>query len=232
MKEFEFTLKFSLPDSTQDPQDYIDALSESGCDDAIIGIGHKGRVALQFTREAGDGFTAVVSAIRDVKSAIPDAKLVESSPDLVGLTDIAQLIGVSRQYLRKLETTKANFPQPAHSGKASIWHLSHFLKWYEEAQNKPVDGSIQEIASANMLINIGKEWVRLDDNARTKISSLMPVDERIQLVEEIWDSIADKPEAVDIPDWHKQELEKRLELYRNNPGDVSTWQEVKEKLLG
>lgn len=172
MKEFEFTLKFSLPDSAQDPQEYIESLGEAGCDDAIIGIGYKGRVALQFSREASDAFEAVVSAIKDVKNAIPDAKLVESGPDLVGLTDIAQLIGVSRQYLRKLETTKANFPQPAHSGKASFWHLSHFLKWYEETQNKPVDGSIKEIASANMQINIGKEWAQLDDSAQSKISSL------------------------------------------------------------
>jgi hypothetical protein len=47
MNEFEFTLKFSLPDSTQNSQEHIEALGEAGCDDAIIGIGQKGRVALQ-----------------------------------------------------------------------------------------------------------------------------------------------------------------------------------------
>ena len=172
MKEFEFTLKFSLPDSTQDPQEYIEALGEADCDDAIIGIGQKGRIALQFTREASDAFSAVTSAINDVKSVIPDAKLVESVPDLVGLTDIAKLMGVTRQYLRKLETTKINFPQPVHSGKVSIWHLSNFLEWYEVAQQKQVNIAIKEVASANMQINIAKEWAQLDKNAQSKISSL------------------------------------------------------------
>lgn len=172
MKEFEFTLKFSFPNSTQDPQEYIEALGESGCDDAIIGIRQKGRVALQFTREAVDAFSAVTSAIQDVKRAIPEAKLIESTPDLVGLTDIANLIGVTRQYLRKLETTKVNFPQPVHTGKVSIWHLFDFLQWYEESLQKPVNLSIKEISSANMQINIAKEWAQLDHSTQSKIASL------------------------------------------------------------
>ncbi|MEP0073161.1 MAG: DNA-binding protein [Marinomonas sp.] len=172
MKEFEFTLKFSFPDADQDPDEYVDALGEAGCDDAIIGIRQKGRVAFQFTREASDAFSAVTSAIQDVKSAIPHAKLIESTPDLVGLTDIANLMGVSRQYLRKLETTKMNFPQPVHSGKTAIWHLFSFLQWYEESLKKPVNLSIKEIASANMQINIAKEWAQLDHNTQSKMSSL------------------------------------------------------------
>lgn len=172
MKEFEFTLKFSLPDPTQHPQDHIEVLGEAGCDDAIIGIAQKGRVALQFTREASDAFSAVTSAIKDVKSAIPEAKLIESTPDLVGLTDIAKLMGVTRQYLRKLETTKVNFPQPVHSGKFAIWHLSSFLQWYEVSQHKQVNIAIKEIASANMKVNIAKEWAQLDHSTQSKISSL------------------------------------------------------------
>jgi len=36
----------------------------------------------------------------------------------------------------------------------------------------------------------------------------MPVQQRIQLVEDIWDSIAAMPDAVEMPQWHKQELDK------------------------
>lgn len=60
----------------------------------------------------------------------------------------------------------------------------------------------------------------------------MPVQQRIQLVEDIWDSIAEMPEAVEIPKWHKQELEKRLEAYHANPDEGSPWQEVKKRILG
>ena len=31
----------------------------------------------------------------------------------------------------------------------------------------------------------------------------MSLEQRIQLVEDIWDSIAEIPEAVEIPSWHK-----------------------------
>ncbi len=45
----------------------------------------------------------------------------------------------------------------------------------------------------------------------------MPIDERLQLVEDIWDSIAELPEAVSVPEWHKEELEKRLDAYHTSP---------------
>ena len=59
----------------------------------------------------------------------------------------------------------------------------------------------------------------------------MPIQQRIQLVEDIWDSIAEIPEAVQIPEWHKKELEKRLEAYHANPDEGSPWQEVKKRIL-
>lgn len=60
----------------------------------------------------------------------------------------------------------------------------------------------------------------------------MPIDERIQLVEDIWDSIAESPEAVSVPEWHKEELEKRLDAYHATPTEQTPWSEVREKLLG
>ncbi len=60
----------------------------------------------------------------------------------------------------------------------------------------------------------------------------MPVDERIQLVEDIWNSIADLPESVAVPEWHKAELEKRLDAYHANPAEGSPWSEVKRGQLG
>jgi putative addiction module component (TIGR02574 family) len=60
----------------------------------------------------------------------------------------------------------------------------------------------------------------------------IPIDQRIQLVEDIWDSIAEIPQSVKIPDWHKNELEKRLEEFHANPEGVSPWAEIKERILG
>jgi hypothetical protein len=46
--------------------------------------------------------SAVLSTQADVHRAVPSAKLIEVAPDLVGLTDVAEIIGVSRQNMRKL----------------------------------------------------------------------------------------------------------------------------------
>jgi putative addiction module component (TIGR02574 family) len=60
----------------------------------------------------------------------------------------------------------------------------------------------------------------------------MPVNERIQLVEDIWDSIAELPEAVEIPQWHKEEIEKRLKAYHDNPDEGSPWTDIKKRVTG
>lgn len=90
MHEYEFTLKFSLQNAQADPQEYVEPLGKAGCDDALIGIGQCGRIALSFTRESISAYEAVSSAIKDIRTVLPNAKLVEAVPDLVGLTEVAR----------------------------------------------------------------------------------------------------------------------------------------------
>ena len=54
--------------------------------------------------------------------------------------------------------------------------------------------------------------------------------ERIQLVEDIWDSIFECPEAVPLTEEQKVELEKRLETYHLNPQAGSPWTVVRERI--
>ena len=90
MHEYEFTLKFSLQNAQANPQEYVEPLGKAGCDDALIGIGQGGRIALSFTRESISAYEAVSSAIKDIRTVLPNAKLVEVVPDLVGLTEVAR----------------------------------------------------------------------------------------------------------------------------------------------
>jgi hypothetical protein len=76
MKEYDFTLKFQLCNPGDDPDNYIEKLGGEGCDDALIGVGKKRRIALKFTREDSSQREAINSAIADVKRAIPEAVLV------------------------------------------------------------------------------------------------------------------------------------------------------------
>ena len=92
--EYTFTLKYQLSDNARDLEALVDRLCEAGCDDALVGIGQPGRLALEFTREADSADAAVRSALANVQSAVPSARLIEVSPDLVGLTDVADIVGV------------------------------------------------------------------------------------------------------------------------------------------
>lgn len=58
----------------------------------------------------------------------------------------------------------------------------------------------------------------------------LPVQERIRLVELIWDSIAAVPEAVEISPALKAELEARLAEFEANPDAGYSWDQVKLRL--
>jgi putative addiction module component (TIGR02574 family) len=51
----------------------------------------------------------------------------------------------------------------------------------------------------------------------------LSIPERIRLVEEIWDTIAEENEAFALTDAQKRELDRRLEFARANPGKGRTW---------
>jgi putative addiction module component (TIGR02574 family) len=59
----------------------------------------------------------------------------------------------------------------------------------------------------------------------------LPVSERLELVGDIWDSIAQAPEAIDLTEAQRAELERRLEAYRRDPKAGSPWSEVKARIL-
>ena len=63
-----------------------------------------------------------------------------------------------------------------------------------------------------------------------EISKLSP-QEKILLIEEVWDSLAEDPSQLPISASQKRELEKRLKSYKKNPHKTSSWQDVKKRLL-
>ncbi|MCF6177264.1 MAG: addiction module protein [Victivallaceae bacterium] len=57
------------------------------------------------------------------------------------------------------------------------------------------------------------------------------VSERIVIVEDIWDSIANVPAALPVTEAQKQELDKRLTAYHANPNAGSPWEAVKQRIV-
>ncbi len=56
--------------------------------------------------------------------------------------------------------------------------------------------------------------------------------ERLRLMEDLWASLAERPEGLDVPAWHREELDTRLKTYRADPASLLDWSDVKAELAG
>jgi putative addiction module component (TIGR02574 family) len=59
----------------------------------------------------------------------------------------------------------------------------------------------------------------------------LSIPERIQLVEDIWDTIAEKTELVELTKEEKKIIDERLEAYHKNPELGSPWEDVYNRLV-
>jgi putative addiction module component (TIGR02574 family) len=53
----------------------------------------------------------------------------------------------------------------------------------------------------------------------------LPPDQRLRLVEDIWESLAASPQSVPVPEWHRQLLDDRLADPSEQPS--RSWEDVK-----
>ncbi|HEU4931349.1 MAG TPA: addiction module protein [Pyrinomonadaceae bacterium] len=65
----------------------------------------------------------------------------------------------------------------------------------------------------------------------TEEAKKLPVDERIALVEEIWDSIAEDNGCFELTDAQKQELDRRIRSIQQNPQAGRSWEDIKSEFL-
>ena len=56
------------------------------------------------------------------------------------------------------------------------------------------------------------------------------IEERLTLVEELWDSIAADSSAVPLTQTQRTELDRRIAEHEANPDDVVPWEEIKTSI--
>ena len=99
---------------------------------------------------------------------------MEATPDLVGLSDIATILGCSRQNIRKIMVNNGlEFPVPVHEGKSALWHLSKVLVWLKDHKSYDVECSLLDVAATNMQLNIVRDSVEVNLKMREKILALV-----------------------------------------------------------
>lgn len=58
----------------------------------------------------------------------------------------------------------------------------------------------------------------------------LSLEERLQLVEAIWDSIAEHPDSLPVTDAQRAELDRRLADHVKDPESARPWTEVRDSL--
>lgn len=58
----------------------------------------------------------------------------------------------------------------------------------------------------------------------------LSVPERIRLVQDIWDSLAEVPDAVTLTDAQRDELDRRLAAYAADTDAGAPWAEVRDRI--
>ncbi len=59
----------------------------------------------------------------------------------------------------------------------------------------------------------------------------LSIPERIQLVEDIWDTVTAETESVRLTDEEKRIIDERLEAYHRNPDLGSPWEDVYKRIV-
>lgn len=59
----------------------------------------------------------------------------------------------------------------------------------------------------------------------------LPVSERIQLVEDLWDTIAEDSDLVRLSDAQISELDRRLDRFEAAPGEGVEWSALKTRII-
>ncbi len=85
-------------------------------------------------------------------------------PDLVGLSDIADVVGVTRQNMRKLAIGNfTSFPSPVHEGSSALWHLADVLDWLSTMGGTyKVAPGVLEISTTAKQLNLAKQAQQID----------------------------------------------------------------------
>lgn len=91
----------------------------------------------------------------------------------MGLTDAADMVGMTRQNLRKrMVAHVSSFPLPVHEGSSGVWHLTNLLNWLQEREYL-VDQGIVDVSITTKQINAAKEALQVPAEVQRELAPLV-----------------------------------------------------------
>lgn len=152
MPTYTFTLILAGPDPTE--PGVFSALEANGCDDALFGVAG-GVVFADFDREGATIGDAVLSAIRDVETAVPELLTLRVEPEeFVTASGIAARIGRTRESVRLwIEGRRGpgGFPPPVArlEGRTRLWKWTDVSRWLAPVIGEAPSAESEMLAGIN-----------------------------------------------------------------------------------
>lgn len=164
-KTYHFTLILKNVDETT--PELEDSFYEAGCDDALVNY-RNSAVYLEFDREASSLEEAVISAIKNIRSATVDAEVASIAPEnLVSEAEIAKRLNKSRQTVSLWTRGKRRkgFPLPVMrlSEKSPLWNWNEIVTWLFDNH---IINDIEMLENASFFANINAALSELDKKTR------------------------------------------------------------------
>jgi hypothetical protein len=145
-KTFEFSIIASGLDPSAD--DFETRFFDAGCDDATVSF-QKGRIIVDFAREASSIAAAIISAIECVKAAGATVERIEPDP-LVNLSDIAERTGFTRAAVSQYSTgsRREAFPLPVArvTTTTPLWDWADVAVWFYRHNQLKREAAIEALA--------------------------------------------------------------------------------------
>ena len=72
----------------------------------------------------------------------------------------------------------------------------------------------------------------MSEKATTAELTRLPVSERLELIEQLWDSIDAEADALPLSDWQHEEIDVRIDALERGASVGAPWDEVRRRITG
>ena len=72
----------------------------------------------------------------------------------------------------------------------------------------------------------------MTDKSTTAELTCLPVSERLELIEQLWDSIGGEAVALPFSDWHRDEIDARIDALERGNSVGASWDDVRRRIPG
>jgi hypothetical protein len=176
-----FIIRFAIPGATEPDEFAMRVYKDERLQAmALMGPDQYGMFDADFERGSESLPAAVVSALHDLLSVLPEAEPIRVENDnLVTIAAIARRLGRSHESVRLYSRHKrgpGNFPAPVGKidDKTAVWDWGDIAQWWEQVHGEPVEGTVDSafLTIVNCALEMRRAAARLAGEREEELAAV------------------------------------------------------------